>query len=284
MKTFQEHMQKSFNYAPVLSAPELSQNITEVAFNTSNLLRNIDFIQADNPSYKNVFVTHPSISEVVEGGVIPKSTVQTYSTTATDFTKFASSIELSNEVMNFSKFDITGNTADLVGKVLSDTVATFVTTELASRETETPDHALNEDLQIVKSGVAGGWGLSAEVYALFRAALPFIPDVYDVNTKLYLNKNNLAFLLTVVDDLNGQVWIIQEGKLFGLYELVVTDQLDDNTMILGDMGSAIDVVTLQGKQTVNAFTKPDAVCITETNQYSICSKDMKGIVALKAML
>lgn len=278
---FQEHLTKSLNYAPTLSAQELSDQITEQAFNSSSLLQNVGMQIADNPSYRNVFVTHPSISEVTEGQVIPTSTVQSYVTTAADFTKIASSIELSNEVLTFSKFDIEANTAMLVGTVTADKIAELVVTDLKTRETLTPDRAVGEDILKVKSGFANEWGSDAAgIYALLGDVVKTIPDVYDADSKLFCNKENLVDFTTALTNNGDQTWLVQNGLLFGRYEIVVCDQLPTGTMYFGDLEAAFDVVALQGNQIADPYTKPDVLKITNTSKFATVAKDAIGITAV----
>lgn len=281
---FQEQLVKSFNYNPTLSAPELSQAITESAYNTSSLLAEVGQHFTDNPTYRNVFVTHPTISDVAEGDVIPPSTVQSYTTTAAAFSKFASSIELTNEVLTISKFDIESNTAMLVGNVLANRVAEFVTEDIATRYvTAAPT---TEQVLELKSGIANEWGSDAlATYQFIAEALKNVPDVYDANSKLFCNKNNfIDFSSLTQSSAQGgdQVWLIQNGLLLGRYEIVICDQLDDNTMYFGDMNAAFDLVAMSGNQTVDPYTKPDTLKITETSKFALVGKDTGALVALTA--
>lgn len=283
----QQHLQKAFSYKPELSASELSQAITEAAFNTSSLLQNVGRQQADNPSYRNVYVTHPSISDVNEGDDIPTSTVQSYYTTDADFKKVASRIELTNEVINFSKFDIEGNTANLVGTVAADKVAQLLVADINGRfvdSRQVPDSGGLEEVLRRKSGVTGEWGADASsVYEFLADSIKVIPDAYDSNSKLYCNKNNFVDLASLTQDsANGsdQVWLIQNGLLLGRYEIVIVDQLDDATMYFGDLMASFDVVSLFGNQTADPYSKPDVLGITETNKFSFVAKDSAALVAM----
>ncbi|MBW3696459.1 phage major capsid protein [Vibrio sp. T187] len=285
---FQQYA-KSYNYNPVLSAPELSDQITEQAFNTSTLLSNMGQQIAENPSYRNVFVRHPSVSRVNEGDTIPSSTAQTYHTTDSDFTKIASKIEFTNEVLDFSKFDIEANTAMLVGNVTANEIATIAVEDLKTRETLTPINdplqvGYGEDILKLKSGISDSWGLDAlSIYTFISDAIKNISDVYDSNSKLFCSKNNLIDFssLTQTSALGGnQVWLVQNGMILGRYEIVVCDQLPDGTMYFGDMESAFDVVALQGNQTVDNQTSPDLLKITQTNKYAVVAKDSSAIVAM----
>lgn len=290
---FQQFVQKAFEYNPTLSAPELSEQITEQAFNTSSLLQNIGMKMADNPSYRNVYVSqYPSVVTVTQGAVIPKTTVQTYTTTSADFTKIATSIELSNEVVNFNKFDIEANTASLVGTVMADEVANYVVSDIETRaiDTRPTDPSLptfNEQILKVKSGVNGSWGADElSVYEFIADAIKEIPDAYDSNSKLFCNKNNFVFLTTLVQVSGSgggdQVWLVQNGLVLGRYEIVIADQLDDNTMYFGDLESAFDVVTLFGNQTKDDIMKPDTFAVTNTQKFSNVCKDSLALVILKA--
>ncbi|MDK9763961.1 phage major capsid protein [Vibrio sp. D420a] len=283
----QNYLKKSLMYDPVYSAPELSDQITEQAFNTSSLLAEMGQEIADNPSYRNVFVRHPSISRVIEGDDIPSSTVQTYHTTESDFTKIASKIEFTNEVLTQSKFDIEENTSMLVGNVAANEIATLVVENLQTRQTQTPitdpnQMGYGEDILKVKTGTAPGvgWGDVGQTYELLAEAVKNIADVYDGNSKLFLNKNNFTTFVASVTDQFEQVWLIQGGQLFGRYDVVICDQLDDNTMYFGDMQAAFDVVSLQGNQTVDPVTVPNLLKITQSNKYATVAKDASALVAL----
>lgn len=284
MKTLQSF--KAFNYKPELTAPELSEAITEQAFNTSSLITNMGQHYTDNPNYRNVYVTHPSIMDATEGEVIPPSTVQSYSTTVADFVKVASSIELTNEVLSFSKFDIEANTAKLVGTVLSNEIANKAVLNIATRfvDARTPLTQTEEVLRL-KSGVVGEWGSDViSTYEFLASAVKQIPDVYDADSKLFCNKSNFVDFASSVTAEGEQVWLIQNGLLLGRYEVVICDQLDDNTMYFGSMMNAFDVVAMTGNQTIDEVTKPDVLKITETNKFAFTEKDTFALVAMTAEL
>ncbi|EGU35571.1 hypothetical protein VII00023_08704, partial [Vibrio ichthyoenteri ATCC 700023] len=255
---------KSLNYNPSLSGQELSDNITQAAFNTSSLLSNIGQHSTDNPNYRNVYVSQfPSASRPTQGGNIPFSAVQSYTTTLSDFVKVTTRIELTNEVINISKFDIEANTASLVGQVLADQVAQVVVADIETRLTDTKitnpiTAGYNEDILQVKSSFSGEWGRDINsVYDLLATAVKLIPDTYDANSKLFCNKNNFTDFAASITADGEQVWLIQNGLLLGRYEIVICDQLDDDTMYFGDLEAAFDVVSMSGNQTVDPVTKPD---------------------------
>ncbi|WKY58647.1 hypothetical protein Q5H80_03070 [Vibrio sp. SNU_ST1] len=284
MKTLQSL--KAFNYDPKLTAPELSAAITEQAFNTSSLITNMGQHYTDNPNYRNVYVTHPSIMDATEGAVIPPSTVQSYSTTVADFVKVASSVELTNEVLSFSKFDIESNTAMLVGTVLSNEIANKAVANIATRfvDARTPLTQTEEVLRL-KSGFVGEWGSDVRtVYEFLASAVKQIPDAYDADSKLFCNKSNFVDFASSITAEGEQVWLIQNGLLLGRYEVVICDQLDDNTMYFGSMMNAFDVVAMTGNQTIDEVTKPDVLKITETNKFAFTEKDTFALVAMTAEL
>lgn len=270
---------KALNYDTSLSREQLSEQITEVAFNTSSLLQEMGYVQADNPSYRNVYVTHPTTSDVNEGDDIPFSTVQSYSVTETDFVKVASRIELSNEVLKFSKFDIEGNTAQLVGVVMADQLAQKAVADISARFVDIADQ--QEEVLRLKSGVSGAWGADIQsTYEFLASAIKEIPDAYDSNSKLFCSKNNFVDFAASVTTEGEQVWLIQGGKLLGRYDVVICDQLPDGVMYFGDMSSFMDVVGLFGRQTVDNHNKPDVLAITESNKFSYVVKDNRALVAM----
>lgn len=281
---YQDFLTKQLGYSETLSAPELSQNITEAAFNSSSLLMEIGQEYAENTSYRNVYVSHPTISEVTEGQPIPASTVQSYSTTASSWTKIASSIELSNEVINFSKFDVQANTASLVGVVTANKIAELVVTDINSRFTNIPIPFTTEDVFEYRSGIADKWGTdSLDTYAFIATSIKDIPDTYDRNAKLYCSKSNFIDFASAVQNTaegSDQVWLVQNGLLLGRYEIVICDQIGESTMYFGDLQNAFDLVALPGNQTVDPVTKPDVLKITDTSQYAIVAKDTRALVAM----
>ncbi|CZF78979.1 Phage capsid family protein [Grimontia celer] len=281
----QTHLIKAYSYTPTLSKPELSRAITEAAYNTSSLLQEIGKEYTNNPTYRNVYVTHPTIEDAMEGAVIPPSTVQTYTTTGADFSKTSSSIELTNEVLDMSKFDIESNTAMLVGNVLASKVSEIVIADILERTPDgvNPPAEAQEQVRLLKSGIAGEWGGDIQgVFQFLSDALKSIPDVYDRDSKLFLNKNNFVDFASTVTAEGEQVWLIQGGLLLGRYECVICDQLDDDTMLFGSLGAAFDLVAMEGNQTVDPITKPDVLKITETNKFANVAKDTGALIAMKA--
>lgn len=277
------HLTKAFNYKPTLSANELSQNIAEAAFNTSSLLAEMGQHYTNDPNYRNVYVTHPTVAEVAEGAVIPDSTVQTYSTTEADYKKIASRIQLTNEVMEFANYDVEANTAQLLGNVVSNKIATDAIANFATRHNSDPDNAPEprEAIRELKSGVNGAWGADVDaIYNNLAELVKTISDVYDSNSKLYLNKSNFVDFVTLVNAQTEQVWVVQNGLFLGRYEMVIVDQLPDDVIYFGDMEAAFDVISFSGNQTVNPFTNPSLLEITNTNKYGFISKDSRAITAL----
>lgn len=283
MKTLQNLM-KTLNYDSSLSREQLSAQITEQAFNTSSLLDNMGLVQTNNPNYRNVYVSHPTVSTVSEGGVIPASTVQSYSTTVADFVKIASSIEFTNEVLSFSEFNIEANTASLLGSVFADNIAQKAVANIGSRFVDTRDLVdSGEEVLRLKSGVLNEWGTDIkEVYEFLASAVKAIPDAYDSTSKLFCNKSNFVDFASSITAEGEQVWLIQNGLLLGRYEIVICDQLDDNTMYFGSMENAFDVVAMTGNQTVDEVTKPDVLKVVETNKFAFVEKDTFAVVALTA--
>ncbi|EGU31484.1 hypothetical protein VIBRN418_01638 [Vibrio sp. N418] len=279
---FQDLVKKSFVYDSLLSQDQLSEQITEAAFNTSAFLTEFGRVQTDNPTYRNAYVTHPSIEDATEDGVIPPSTVQTYSTTASSFSKVSQKIQFTSEVLDQPKFDIQGNTSMLSGAVLANKIAELAITDITGRLVPTPTTL--EQVRELKSGVMNEWGAdSTAIYEFIAGAVKYVPDVYDTGSKLFLNKNNFIDFASLTQDTaqgSDQVWMIQNGLLLGRYEIVICDQLPDDTMYFGNMLASMDIVSMSGNQTVDGVTIPDLLQVTTTNKYAFVAKDTQGLVAM----
>ncbi len=276
------YKQKALNFDNVLTAPNLADQITKTAFNNSNLLMNMSSVSVEQPQYSKTFVaSYPDVITLMEGQVIPTTQVASYSTTVSDFTKIGSSVELTNEALKYSKFDLQAHSMELGSIVQADNIANYVLTDMKTREAAVPDSTGEQILQL-KSGATNSWGSdTGDIWANISNLIKTIPDMYDSNSKLYMNKNNALYFMSLTTASYEAVALFQNGLLMGKWAFVIVEQLPDETIYFGDMSSAFDVVYVHdGWQTVDSQTKPDCVNITNTASYANVAKDTKAITVL----